>query len=277
MPLTLKLSVCMLAVGALLATSVSNAQAPVAAKRVSPAETFIQTLKPAGQTPRTPDGHPDLTGTWGGFPPPAGPAGRRSNEALEPDQAVMERGSAWNKPPYKPEFWAKVEGLDFGKVDVDPAFHCVSQGVPRLGPPSNILQSAKEIWFYSGTQLRQIPIDGRARNPDDADYDTYLGIPLGHWEGDTLVIESTGFTDNTWLGWEGYFHSNRMTVVERIRRDGDILHWEATVTDPKVLSEPWTMEPVVRRLNKNPGARINEAPPCNEMDLDQIVDQYFRG
>jgi hypothetical protein len=247
-------------------------------KRKAPADIFIESVRPQGQTPRSPDGRPDLSGTWGGFPAAVGPNGRRSNELFEPDQGVAERASyAWRKPPYKPEFWGQVESLDFGTVDADPAFNCVPQGVPRQGAPTNIIQTTKEIWMYDNGLARQIPMDGRARHPDDADFDTYLGLPLGHWDGDTLVIESTGFTDNSWLGWTGYFHTNRMTVTERVRREGDVLYWDATVFDPQIFTEPYKMETQVRRLNTSPTARIVETPPCSEQDLEMMVDKYFRG
>jgi len=102
------------------------------AKRVSPAQGFAR-QKSSLPTPRAADGHPDLTGVWvGGFPSPAGPYTVRRMGTFEPDQAVMQRGVAWNKPIYKPEYWEKVRSLDFSKVDVDPAFRCLPAGVPRI-------------------------------------------------------------------------------------------------------------------------------------------------
>ena len=74
---------------------------------------------------------------------------------------------------------------------------------------------------------------------------------LAHWDGDTLVIDSVGFGDRTWLGWEGYFHTDKMEVTERFTRNGDLLYYNFTVKDPDVLMEPWTSYTYVRRLNPN--------------------------
>src|SRR5437870_12787960 len=138
-------------------------------KRISPAQGFAR-QKSSLPTPRAADGHPDLTGIWmGGFPSPAGPYTIRRMGTFEPDQAVLQRGVAWNKPIYKPEFWEKVRSLDFSRVDVDPAFRCLPPGVPRQTAPQKILQTPKEIVFFNATSTRFIPIDGRERDPQDFD------------------------------------------------------------------------------------------------------------
>jgi len=257
-----------------------SAQAPAyqpPPKRVSPAEGFAK-QKSSVPTPRASDGHPDLTGVWnGGFPSPAGAYTIRRMGTFEPDQAVLQRGVAWNKPIYKPEFWEKVRGLDFSMVDVDPSFRCLPPGVPRQTAPQKIIQTPKEILFYNGTSTRFVPVDGRERDPIDFDYSSWSGIPLGRWEGDTLVVESVGFTDESWLQWQGYFHTENMKVTERLRRDGDLLFYTFTVDDPEVLAEPWTSDTYVRRLNPDPKARLEEAPPCSEQDLKFIIDKYYRG
>jgi hypothetical protein len=261
---------------------ISNAHAQAtpyqpAAKRVSPAEGFAR-QKSSQPTPRAADGHPDFTGVWtGGFPSPAGPYTIRRMGTFEPDQAVMQRGVAWNEPIYKPELWEKVRSLDFSRVDVDPAFRCLPPGVPRQTAPQKIVQTPKEIVFYNGTSTRFVPMDGRERDPLDADYSSWSGIPLGHWDGDTLVVESVGFTSESWIQWQGYFHTDAMKVTERLRRDGDLLFYTFIVDDPEVLVEPWTSDTYVRRLNPNPRARVDEPQPCSEQDLNSIVDKYYRG
>src|SRR5215471_1151635 len=94
-----------------------DAQYHPPAKRVSPVDGFFaQILKMPAATPRTADGHPDMNGMWtGGFPAPFGRFSRRALETLEPDQAAMQRGNAWNKPIYKLEYWQKVYENDFSK------------------------------------------------------------------------------------------------------------------------------------------------------------------
>ena len=248
-------------------------------KRMSPADGLAASQKSRLPTPRDAEGHPDLSGLWnGGFPTPYGPQTIRRRGTFEPDQMVMQRGSKWNKPLYKPEYWEKVRSLDFSKVDVDPAYACLPPGVPRQSAPAKIMQRDKEILLFNGgTSVRFVPVDGRERDPLDDQYSTFFGIPLGHWEGDTLVVESVGFNDKTWLQFEGYFHTDRMTVTERLRREGDLLFYNYTVDDPMVLAEPWNSITYVRKLNTNPAARIDEQAPCDERDKDSLSDPYFRG
>ena len=250
------------------------------AKRVSPQDGFAAMQQSSAPTPRDAAGHPDLSGNWGAnFPNPIGAPGLREKGTFEPDQAVMQRGAQWNKPLYKPEYWEKVRSLDYSKADVDPAYGCTHPtGVPRQNVPARIVQSNNQIWLFNGVEnaLRILPIDGRERDPLDAEYSTYNGMGLARWDGDTLVIESVGFNDITWLGWEGYFHTDRMKVTERFRRQGDLLFYNFTVDDPDVLMEPWTSIMYVRRLNPNP-VRQDEAPICEERDIDLLADPYNRG
>ena len=248
--------------------------------RVSPQDAYALQLKPNGETPRDADGHPDLSGTWTGnlgnvFLVP----GLRRSGAFEADQSAMQRAAQWNKPMYKPEFWAKVRSLDYGKVDADPYYGCYKPlGVPRQNVPGRIVQKAGQIWLFNSVEngLRILPLDGRKRDPNDYQFSTRNGMGLARWEGDTLVVESVGFGDNTWLGWEGYFHTDKMEVTERFLRVGDLLYYNFTVTDPDVLAEPWTSYTYVRRNNPNP-ARQDEAPECSERDLDLLADPFLRG
>ena len=248
--------------------------------RVSPQDGFASLQRSPAPTPRDENGHPDMSGNWGvNFPSPVGAPGLRGKGLFEPDQTVMQRAAQWNKPLYKPELWEKVRSLDFSKADVDPAYGCNHPvGVPRQNVPGRIAQNGNQIWLLNNVEngIRIIPIDTRARDPLDVEYSTYNGMGLARWDGDTLVIESVGFNDVTWLGWEGYFHTDRMTVTERFRRQGDLLFYSFTVDDPDVLLEPWTSITYVRRLNPN-AARQDEAPLCDERDIDLLADPYNRG
>ena len=251
-----------------------------AGKRVSPQDGFVMQQKPHGDTPRDADGHPDLSGMWGAaFPNPFGEPGLRRDGAFEPDQSAMQRGAQWNKPIYKPEYWEKVRQFDYSKVDVDPVYGCYKPvGVPRQNVPARIIQKDKQIWLLNNVDngLRILPLAGRKRDEDDYQFSTYNGMGLAHWEGDALVIESVGFNDISWLGWEGYFHSDKMEVTERFLRQGDLLYYNFTVNDPEVLMEPWTSYTYVRRVVPNP-SRQDEAPPCDERDLKLLADRYLRG
>ena len=131
----------------------------------------------------------------------------------------------------------------------DPVMTCQPLGVPREGPPRRIYQTDKDITFiYFGGdagggygEYRVIPTDGRPHSKASELDITYLGDTVGRWEGDTLVLDSVAFTDTTWLGRGGFFHSDQMHVVERFTRQGDVLLYDVTVEDPEVLVEPWVI------------------------------------
>ncbi len=224
---------------------------------------------------RLPDGHPDLNGFWassagpdtpvGGFGPPD-PSYRRG------DNGARARQSDPNQPPYKPELLAKVKELAANESKLDPAFYCKPGGVPRIGPPHAIIQAPGMpiIFLYqviAGNTFRIVPTDGRAH---DAEADpSYYGDSIGHWEGDTLVVDVTNFNDDTWLGLDGWFHSSSMHVVERITREGDSIRYQATVEDPEVFTRPWVMNPRFAKATKE---MIVENAPCIERDEDHIID-----
>jgi hypothetical protein len=243
----------------------------------------------AQATPRTGDGHPDLSGVWNGAnngpyikadDPNAALLAARDGTLInfERDNTIVRRSDP-NKPLYKPEFWEKVKYLDQNGNTEDPSFGCVPGGVPRMGAPAKIVQTPTELIFLYvsggaqgwGDQYRVIPIDGRPHTPlQDLD-GTWKGESIGHWEGDTMVIDSVGFIDASWIDIGGYFHSENMHVIERVRREGGTLTWQATVEDPDVLLKPWTMNPRTLKLNPDPKAMLPETLPCIERDLRHLV------
>ena len=245
---------------------------------------------PAKATPRAADGRPDLTGLW-----VAGSAGNRApatddkgslqvylalpglnpnspNVFKEMDSvAVKLRAANPNKPVYKPELLSKVKELSDLQAKLDPAFFCKLPGVPRMGPPAQIVQSTGLVVLLYGDQnaFRVVPTDGRKHREDVEP--SYLGDSIGSWEGDTLVVEANQFTEDTWLGSDGYFHSSAMRVIERFQRIGDVLQYSATVHDPEVLAEPWNMPPRTLRLSTDPADAIVETPPCIERDAPHML------
>lgn len=252
----------------------------------------------AQSTPRLADGQPDLSGTWNGgrrggggrdyTPDEAGNVsslspfrpchpGQECREAVnsERDSGLEQRvaGEHYNVPLYKPEYWDRVQNLDVNGNRMDLSGHCYPRGVPRVGAPDKIMQDETSMVFLYQrmNRFRVIPTDGRPHDPVRAHDVQWDGEPSGRWEGDTLVIESVGFTNESWLGWPGYFHSFDMRVVETLRREGNTLIWQATVHDPDVLMEPWEMEPVTRLLNTDPLARLTEDPPCDEQDMQHMA------
>ena len=241
-------------------------------------------------TPRAADGRPDLTGLW-----VAANAGNRAPSrdekgslqvylalpGLNPNSAnvfkemdavaVKLRAGNPNKPVYKPELLSKVQELSDLQAKLDPAFFCKLPGVPRMGPPAQIVQSVGLIVLLYGDQnaFRVVPTDGRKHREDVEP--SYLGDSIGSWEGDTLVVEANQFTEDTWLGSDGYFHSSAMRVIERFQRVGDALQYSATVHDPEVLAEPWNMPTRTLRLSTDPADAIIETPPCIERDSPHML------
>jgi hypothetical protein len=89
--------------------------------------------------------------------------------------------------------------------------------------------------------------------PGPAPVDSWMGWSIGHWEGDTLVVDVTGMNDKTWFDRAGNFHSDALHVVERYTlRNPDVMMYEATIEDPKVFSKPWKISmPLYRHVEKN--------------------------
>ena len=266
-----------------------NAQAPVpsAARDANPAS------KPA---PHLPDGRPDLNGTWEhgrgfafgraqtlpdgsvcvlGCPsdataaPAAGnaPGGRGGRGGAA---AAAAAPAAPNFPKYKPEFLRKVKDLSDRQVQTDTVLQCQPPGVPRIGPPVKIVQNAHEVVFLyddvNGSFFRIVPTDGRPHRKGLPP--SYLGDAIGHWEGDTLVVETVNFNEDTWLIDNGAFHTKDLKVVERFRRVGDAIEYQATAQDPAVLVEPWTRAQALRLSDHE----LEESARCEDRDLEHVID-----
>jgi hypothetical protein len=243
--------------------------------RVNPAD-----LK--APTPRMSDGKPDLSGRWGGGANYGGGVAqqrfdengnyhnlrndRKSSPVNQERDAGMSQRFFSNVPLYKPEFWDRVDYLDVNGNAEDSNFKCFPAGVPRMGPPVKIMATPTEMVFLyqAKNTWRYIPLN-RKHDPVNSQDQSYMGDSVARWEGDTLVVDVEGFNEETWIGWPGYFHTNRMRVEERFRRQGNVLYYQATVYDPDVLMEPWKMDERPLRLNTNPMVQV-EDPPCVETD-----------
>jgi hypothetical protein len=244
----------------------------------------------AKPTPRTADGHPDLSGSWGTPELPIS-AHRDADGNIFIDALADKGGSApildatpeeqlthAQAPitaPYKPELIAKVRELESSKKFYnDPGDFCKPEGVPRAGTPGQIIQNASVIVFlYSGEEgppasFRVIPIDGRPHR-DDVD-PTAFGDSIGHWDGDTLVVDVTQLSEDTMMG-NGYFHSEALHVIERYTRKGNTLRREATVEDPNVLTKPWVL-PVQNRILTD--SMVYDDTTCQEREAPHIVNKY---
>jgi hypothetical protein len=261
-----RIVVALMIAGSCAITGISLADAPAGAAKIA----------------RLSDGHPDFNGSWDNgsgydfLKPQKGPDGSICISGCKPAPgAAAPTGPRVFAPPdrpkYKPEFAAKVKDLEARQVDMDPVIRCKNPGLPRIGPPDKIVQRPGEIVFLyddvSGSFWRIIPTNGKKRR-EDAD-ESYLGNAVGHWEGDTLVVETVGFNEDTWLTDDGAFHTTDLRVVEKLTRNGNTMEWRATAYDPAVLAEPWVLKP--RKMTRM-DAELLEPVPCVEQDLKHVVD-----
>jgi len=240
-----------------------------------------QAAQATPQTPRLADGHPDLNGLWYRRVPPVPPVQQTGGSIIVTNVPINRIPSALDyragMPPYKPELLAKVKELDQNQVKEDPTLACAPPGVPRIGPPQRIFQTAKDLAILyedlNGNFFRVVPTDGRPhrKNIEASAH----GDSVAHWDGDTLVIEANNFTEDTWLGDNGLFHSDQLRVTERLRRTGNTMTWEATVEDPEVFVGPWKMPP--RTLTLLTDVDIEEAAFCEDRDLSRMKDLTHHG
>jgi len=225
-------AVAWLVAGALDTAAAQSSAAPSAAEK-----------KP-GPAPKMADGHPDLSGVWWG----GGDVGGRG---FRPGGGPPAGGGA---PPatftslYKPQAAERAKTLSDKD---DPTLHCnpvafgtLNVRLWNVGAVGQIVATPKLIVLLSETfhDYQLVPTDGRKHRDDQPP--TLRGDAVGHWDGDTFVVDVTNFTDDTWMWAEGRvsFHSDALHIVERYRRvDANTLEIEATVEDPKVLTGPWTV------------------------------------
>lgn len=198
----------------------------------------------AGAVPRMADGHPDLSGVWWGGGDVGDAAGR--------GPVGRGGGARGGTPPrtfaslYTPEAAQKAKTLSDKD---DPTLRCTPTAFGTLnvslwdvGAVGQIVATPKMIVMLTETYhgFRLVPTDGRPHRDDQPP--AYRGESVGRWDGDTFVVDTTNFTDNTWISAEGRVspHSDALHIVERYRRvDAKTLEIEATLEDPKMLTEPW--------------------------------------
>ena len=256
-----------------------------------------QTTAPAAtapyRAPHRPDGHPDLNGVWQVLntanydilphvaraamalrPGPNGPV---------PDKPVLALGAVGAVPagvgvveggaiPYKPEALAKKADNQAHWLERDPEIKCYLPGVPRatyMPHPLQIFQSREALliaYEYAGA-VRNILF----QDPGPAPVDSWMGQSVGHWEGDTLVVEVTGQNDSTWFDRAGDFHSDQLKVTERYTPTGpDTLRYEALITDPEVFTRPWTMRMNLYR-------RVGDDAQLQQFKCVEFVEELMYG
>lgn len=200
---------------------------------------------PTSPTPRTPDGHPDLTGVW------------YAQRPVDP-----------GKPEMLP--WARkyVDGQVANSFKNSPGAHCLPRGITQAGNlfPFRLVQTPKLLLMIFEDDLpshRQVFLDGRS-HPKDPN-PTWMGHSIGRWDGDTLVIDTIGFNDGSWIDAQGHPHTEQMHVVERLHRiDLGHLEIEFTINDPGAYTKPWIIK---RATELDPNDDIGEYV-CTEDEKD---------
>ena len=218
-------------ISAMLLLVAGHAAAPAAAAPTAAA-------KPSKPTPRLPDGTVDLGGhgSWS--------LGWITNY----ERHLLDTPVGIENVPFLPWSKAMYDYVKKTENAYDPEGFCLPPGGPRaFGTPypAEFLQQKDRIIviFEGGAHVwREIHMDGRPHPTGSKLNPTYFGHSVGKWEGDVLVIDTVGYNERTWLGFNGFFHSDELRTVERITRPNyDTLRYEVTIDDPGAYSKPWRM------------------------------------
>lgn len=248
-------------IGSLLAAILTVAAVPAAAQWLH---------LPSKGIPRTQDGNPDLSA----------PAPRKQDG--KPDLSGIWQGEQWQKYflnlgadlkpgelPIQPWADALTKERMTGSHDSEfPFARCLPQGIPildRSGFPFKIMQEPDvvAILYEVFGQFRQIFLDGRTLLADPNP--TWLGYSVGHWDGDTLVVDTSGFNGKTWLDVAGHPTTDALHIIEHFRRrDLGHLDIQITIDDPKAYTRPWA---VMVRLQLDADTELLEYV-CNENEKD---------
>ena len=202
---------------------------------------------PIGPAPKTRDGKPDFTGVW------------YAQRPVDP-----------GKPEPLP--WAEklIQERTANNFKDAPGARCLTRGITAAGAlfPYEIVQTPARLVMLFEDDIpshRTVYLDGRP-HPKDPN-PTWMGHSIGHWEGDTLVIDTVGFNDRTWLDAQGHPHTEKMHVIERLRRpDLGHLEIEFTIDDPGAYAKPWIIK---RVADLDPNDEIGEYV-CTEGERDVV-------
>jgi len=206
--------------------------------------------------PKTPDGKPDLSGLWQA-------ANGKYLENLAAD------GAPAPAQPWAEAFFKKIQASEGAGR---PQEKCLPHGVTdydALPMPVKIVQTPGNIviLYEAYNHFRQIFMDGRPLPKDPQP--TWMGYSVGKWDGDTLVVDSSGFNDETWLDDGGHPHTEALHITERFRRrDFGHIDLQLIVDDPKAYTKPWG---ATLRLNLLPDDEIIENVCENEKDFVHII------
>ena len=170
--------------------------------------------------------------------------------AIPAGQSVVVEGSI----PYLPEALEQREQNQAGWPDSDPETMCFLPGIPRanyMPYPFQIVQGGGDVYFQYAYHSANRLVNMGA--PIEPPVDTWMGQSNGRWDGDTLVVETYGFNGKAWLDRSGNHHSPALVVEERFTLvSPNHIDFQATLTDPRTYSEPWTIRmPLYRMIEPN--------------------------
>lgn len=285
-------AILLLAVSSLVYTSsLAQGPPPAGGNQAGPQDKIK--VAAALPTPRMADGHPDLSGYWttgngggssqGKAVTPDGQSVRPIVETVDNQVAgeaarlASRKADTSLRPKYKPQFVATAENNFERATFLDPAYKCLPQGVPRLGAPTEILQHGDAVVLLypqgdnnnSLSSFRVIPTNNPPHDPDADSMSN--GDSVGHWEGDTLVVDVTNIDPDTWLDGDGSFHDQNLHVIEKFTRQGNTLRYEVTEDDPTLFAETFVRKPKVLLLGKA-SQHAEENYPCQERDQGNFKD-----
>jgi hypothetical protein len=170
--------------------------------------------------------HPDLTGIW--------------INQYTPDLSVV----LGKQPPFSPYGAERWRTVDTAK---DPTGICLPPGPSRVftAPFPFLLVQQKDaigLLFEYQTLWRAIYMDGRSHPADIADYPQFMGHSIGRWDGDTLVVDTVGIDERSWLDTAGHEHSDKLRLTERFnKKTADTIEWTVTFDDPVFFVKPWSL------------------------------------
>ena len=245
------------------------------------------------EIPKGPGGKPDLNGVWQVL--------NTANYNLEahsasaslamvegpvvpiPHPSIVALGSVGSVPaglgvveggtiPYKRGALRQRDENKKNWIDRDPEIKCYLPGVPRatyMNFPFQIFHSEKAIFFayeYAGA-VRNIYLE----DPGPAPVDSWMGQSWGYWEDNTLVIEVTGFNDQTWFDRSGNFHSDQLKVIEKYTLiNNHTMNYEATIEDEKVFTKPWKISMTLYK-------RVGNDAQLQQFKCVEFVEELFYG
>ena len=246
------------------------------------------------EPPRTPSGKPDLNGVWQvlnranynleAHGPQAALAMREGPVVPVPAKEVVALGAIGAVPaglgvvkgggkiPYQDWALEQREENRANYLERDPEIKCYLPGVPR----ATYMDFPFQVFHNDDALVLSYEYAGAVRNvalsdPGPAPIDSWMGQSWAEWDGDTLVVHTTGQNDQTWLDRAGNFHSEQLVVTERYTRTSDYtMLYEATLEDPKVYTEPWT-------ISMNLYKRVGDDDRIMQFNCVEFVEELMYG